>query len=369
MPCSLGRYNHHSCIYRLREHFAVAFFGQSFYSLPLLATTLYVRWFLYPFILMVFGYPIVDILSRCVFLITLIYTIYWIYDIDTPSRGGRPRSWLRSLSVWKWASQYFPICLIVSEELLDWSKENCQENNIDGESIQLPRSSNYLLGYHPHGSCAAGALITCGTEALNFSKVFPGIKPHVASTDAYHNTPFIRDYVMSFGCVSASRESLLYLLDKNTTGISGNLVAVAVGGAREILESRPGHYTLVLSRRRGFFQLALQTGSHLLPSIGFGETNMFDQVPNPASSRLRTLQDWAINTFQAPLAFFYSSRFIPYRRPVTVVVGRPIECKRIRNPTVEEVDRLREEYKQQLAQLFNKYRRLYDPSAEDIRFI
>ncbi|KAM7536252.1 hypothetical protein Aperf_G00000082713 [Anoplocephala perfoliata] len=248
MPCSLGRYNHHSGIYRLREHFAVAFFGQSFYSLPLLATTLYVRWFLYPFILMVFGYPIVDILSRCVFLITLIYTIYWIYDIDTPSRGGRPRSWLRSLSVWKWVSQYFPIRLIVSEELLDWSKENCQENNIDGESIQLPRSSNYLLGYHPHGSCAAGALITCGTEALNFSKVFPGIKPHVASTDAYHNTPFIRDYAMSF-------------------------------------------------------------------------------------------------------------------------VGRPIECKRIRNPTVEEVDRLREEYKQQLAQLFNKYRRLYDPSAEDIQFI
>ncbi|KAM7536714.1 hypothetical protein Aperf_G00000082549 [Anoplocephala perfoliata] len=282
---------------------------------------------------MVFGYPIVDILSRCVFLVILIYAIYWIYDVDTPSRGDRPRSWLRSLSVWKWVSQYFPIRLIVSEELLDWSKENCQENNVDGESIQLPRSSNYLLGYHPHGFCAAGALITCGTEALNFSKMFPGIKPHMASTDADHNTPFIRDYAMSFGCVSASRESLLYLLDKNLTGISGNLVAVAVGGAREILESRPGHYTLVLSRRRAFFQLALQTGQIHLYS--FGETNMYDQVPNPAVSRLRALQDWAINTFRAPLALFYSTRFIPYRRPVTVVVGRPIVCKWIRNPTVE----------------------------------
>ncbi|KAM7536552.1 hypothetical protein Aperf_G00000084302 [Anoplocephala perfoliata] len=199
MPCSPGWYNHHSCINRLHEHFAAAFFGHSFSFLPSLAMTLYVRWFLYPLVLMAFGYPIADTLSRCVFLIILIYTIYWIYDNDTPSRGGRPTSWFRSLSLWKWASQYFPVRLIVSKELRDWSKENCQENNIDGESIQLPRSSNYLLGYHPHGSCVAGALFTCGTEALNFSKTFPGIKPYVACTDAYHSTPFIRDYVMSFG--------------------------------------------------------------------------------------------------------------------------------------------------------------------------
>ena len=57
-----------------------------------------------------------------------------------------------------------------------------------------------------------------------------------------------------------SRESLEYLLDKEATDNTGNMVAVSVGGAVEALESRPGHYVLMLSRRRGFFRVALRTG-------------------------------------------------------------------------------------------------------------
>lgn len=50
------------------------------------------------------------------------------------------------------------------------------------------------------------------------------------------------------------------------------------------------------------------------------------------------------------------------------LVGRPIMCKRIPRPTEEEIDNLREEYKQELREMFNRYRPLYDPTAEDIRF-
>lgn len=49
-------------------------------------------------------------------------------------------------------------------------------------------------------------------------------------------------------------------------------------------------------------------------------------------------------------------------------VGRPIVCERIPNPTDEQVDKLREQYKEALVQMFNRYRPLYDPTAEDIRF-
>ncbi|KAM7535716.1 hypothetical protein Aperf_G00000090654 [Anoplocephala perfoliata] len=168
--------------------------------------------------------------------------------------------------------------------------------------------------------------------------------------------------------VPVNQESLDYLLCKNSTGISSNLVAVAVGGARESLESRPGNYAIMLSRRRGFFRLALKTGSYLVPSIGFGEKNVCDQVANPEGCTLRRLQNWCMRTFRVAPALFYSKRIFPYRRPITVVVGFPIICERNPNPTNEEVDRLREEYKQQLVQIFSKYRPLYDPTADDIRF-
>ncbi|KAM7535417.1 hypothetical protein Aperf_G00000093217 [Anoplocephala perfoliata] len=277
------------------------------------------------------------------------------------------------MPIWKWVSQYFPARLVVSEELRDWSKENNQDGGENKESIQLPPAYNYLLGYHPHGAYTIGAILAYATEALNFSKTFPGITPYLSTTDGLFNIPFFRDYTLLFGIVSVSRKSLLYLLDKDTTGKAGKLVVVTVGGAREMLEARPGRYVFVLNRRRGFFRMALETGSHLVPSIGFGETNLYDQVANPEGSRIRRLQDWLIDRFAITLALFHSTRFIPYRRPLTVVgkssVGRPIACQRITNPTNEDVNRLMEKYKQQLVQLFNKYRPLYDPAAEDIRFI
>ncbi|KAM7538873.1 hypothetical protein Aperf_G00000055751 [Anoplocephala perfoliata] len=316
---------------------------------------------------MTFGHPIKDNCCRFCFSIILIYTLYWIYDINAPYRGGHRSKWLGSLIVWKWASQYFPIRLIVSEELREWGKKNNLEISENGESIQLPGSFNYLLGYHPHGAYAIGGIITCVTESLNFSKIFPGINSYAATLDFCFYIPFFRDILMLFGFVSASRESFDYLLDKNITGTSGNLVSMAPGGARETLEARPGRYVLFLNRRRGFFRMALQTGSCLIPSIGFGETNLYDQVPNPEGSTLRKLQEWMMRTF--PVALTYSTRLIPYRRPVTVVFGRPVICEQNHNPTDGEVDELKEDYKQELIQIFNKYRPLYDPAAEDISII
>ncbi|KAM7535647.1 hypothetical protein Aperf_G00000091083 [Anoplocephala perfoliata] len=293
---------------------------------------------------MAFGHRLAENYISFCFSIILIYTIYWIYDIDKPYRGGR------------------------RNEMRDWCKENGYDNGENGEFIQLPTTSNYLFGYHPHGPFAIGALIAYSSESLSFSKKFPGIKSYVATLNRHYKVPFYRDFAMTCGAVSVSERSFIYLLDKDSTGISGNLVAVAVGGAREALESRPGKYVLVLSRRRGFFRMAMKTGVHLVPSIGFGETNLYDQVPNPEGSILRKLQEWIVSTFTLSSALFYSTRVIPYRQPITVVVGRPIMCERIPNPTDEEVDKLREKYKQQLVQMFNKYRPLYDPTAEDIRF-
>ncbi|KAM7535941.1 hypothetical protein Aperf_G00000093761 [Anoplocephala perfoliata] len=239
---------------------------------------------------MSFGYPI-----------CLTYTVFWIHDSDTPYRGGRRSSFFRSLPLWKWASQYFPALLIVYEKLREWSKENGQDCSKNREPIHLPRSFNYLPGYHSHGIYAIGAVLGYACESVNLSKIFPGIRPYMTSWNPLLRVPFFRDFVM----------------------ISGNLVAVAVGGSREVLESRTGPYVLVLNRRRGFFEVALKTGSHLVPSVGFGETNLYDKVDHIENSRLRKMQNWFMDKFAVAPALIYSTRVISYRRPLTIVTSHP----------------------------------------------
>ncbi len=59
--------------------------------------------------------------------------------------------------------------------------------------------------------------------------------------------------------------------------------------------------------------------AYLIPSLGFGETNMYDQVANPPGSYLRRLQDWLLGNFTLAPPLYYSTRLIPYRKPLTVV--------------------------------------------------
>ncbi|VDL92124.1 unnamed protein product [Schistocephalus solidus] len=295
----------------------------------------------------------------------LLYYLYWTADVDAPFRGGHQRTWMRRLPLWRWVAEYFPMKLIPSAELKAWTKAT-----EDGAvATTLPSSVNYLVGYHPHGPIAIGALIGFATDALDFPKIFPGIKSFLATLNIHFGVPFHRDFVLSGGTVSVAKGSLTYLLDPEVGGATGNLVVVPVGGAREALESRPGKYVIELSRRFGFFKIALTTGCHLMPCLGFGETRMFDQVSNPPGSRLRQFQEWFTTKVTVSPPLLYSKTILPHRFPLNIVLGRPITCTKNANPSEEQVSELRELYRQALLDLFNQYRPLYDPTAQDIEFI
>ena len=61
----------------------------------------------------------------------------------------------------------------------------------------------------------------------------------------------------SIGICDVSRKSLEWILTKQGTG---NAAVIAVGGAEEALESRPGVYRLTLKNRKGFVKAAIRTG-------------------------------------------------------------------------------------------------------------
>ncbi|KAM8974937.1 2-acylglycerol O-acyltransferase 2 [Pelodytes ibericus] len=281
-------------------------------------------------------------------IISVLYGVYWFFDWDTPSQGGRINHAMRRWALWRYLRDYFPITLV--------------------KTADLDPRQNYVVGSHPHGVLVAGAFTNFCTEATGFPDLFPGITPYLLMLPLWFRAPFFRDYIMCGGLIPSDRESAAYLL-KNSNG--GNAVIIAVGGAPESLDARPGAYSLLLRNRKGFVKLAIQHGASLVPVFSFGENELFDQVENPRGSWLRTIQEKlqkvmgvALPLFHARGVFQYSFGLLPYRKPICTVVGKPIKVVENANPTSEEIDQMHKLYMEELSKLFEEHKTKYNVPAE-----
>ncbi|KAG8431290.1 hypothetical protein GDO86_019107 [Hymenochirus boettgeri] len=236
------------------------------------------------------------------------------------------------------------------------------------KTADLDPRQNYVVGFHPHGVLVAGAFTNFCTEATGFSQLFPGITPYLLMLPLWFRAPFFRDYIMCGGIVPSDKDSAAYLL-RNRVG--GNAVVIAVGGAPESLDARPGAFTLLLKNRKGFIKLAMQHGASLVPVFSFGENEVFDQVDNPKGSWLRTIQEKlqkimgvALPLFHARGVFQYSFGLLPYRKPIATIVGKPIKVEENLTPSNEEIDRLHTIYIEELCKLFEEHKTQYNVPAD-----
>ncbi|KAH8885149.1 DAGAT-domain-containing protein [Thozetella sp. PMI_491] len=254
---------------------------------------------------------------------------------------------LRRLSAWKFFAGYFPAKLHKTHE--------------------LPPTRKYIFGYHPHGIISHGAFAAFATEGLGFSEKFPGITNSLLTLDSNFRIPFYRDYLLRMGLRSVSKESIGNLLTRgglNNEGM-GRAVTIVVGGARESLEAQPGTLHLILKERKGFIKLAIRTGADLVPVLAFGENDLYDQVSPQAHPGIHRLQMFVLRTLRFTLPFLhgrgifnYDAGLMPYRRPLNIVVGRPIKVAQASAGNVDpaEVDRLHQEYVTELEKIWDTYK-------------
>jgi len=284
--------------------------------------------------------------------ILLPYTIYTLFSQASTSGQLTHRSErLRCSAWWSLFASYYPARLHRSQP--------------------LPSTRKYIFGYHPHGIISHGAFAAFCTEALGFSQLFPGITNTLLTLDSNFRIPIYRDYALALGLASVSRESCNNLLSKggpNNEGM-GRAITIVVGGARESLDAQPHLLKLVLKRRKGFVKLAIRNGADLVPVLGFGENELYDQVTSETHPRVHRMQllfkrfmGFTVPLFHARGVFNYDVGLLPYRRPLNIVVGRPIYVEQEAKPKDEYVDEIHAKYVEELLRVWDQWK---DEFAKD----
>ncbi|XP_041808669.1 LOW QUALITY PROTEIN: 2-acylglycerol O-acyltransferase 3b [Chelmon rostratus] len=267
--------------------------------------------------------------------LSTLYFIWLVMDWQTPERAGRRTTSVRKWRVWEHLRDYFPIKLV--------------------KTAELNPNKNYILGCHPHGIMSTGAFTCLSTDSCGFAEMFPGVRPTLAVLAGLFRIPLFRDYIMSIGLHPVSKPSLSYLLSQSG---KGNAVGIVIGGAAESLESSPGVNTVVVRHRKGFVRVALEFGADLVPVYMFGENELFQQVVLSEGGLGRRLQDLFKKIMGFAPCLFVGERMaiIPYRTPITTVVGSPISVPKCATPTEEEVDHYHRLYMEALSKLFHEHK-------------
>ncbi|KAF7879011.1 hypothetical protein EAF04_000211 [Stromatinia cepivora] len=282
------------------------------------------------------------------------YMIYLMTSKASISGTLSHRSnFFRSLPVWSLFASYFPARLHRTQE--------------------LPPTRKYIFGYHPHGIISHGAFAAFATEALGFSQLFPGIKNTLLTLDTNFRIPLYREYALAMGLASVSKESCENLLSKggpNKEGM-GRAITIVVGGAAESLDAQPYSLRLVLKRRKGFVKMAIRTGADLVPVLAFGENDLYDQFSADSHPRIhkfqllvKKLMGFTIPLFHARGVFNYDVGLMPYRRPLNIVVGRPIKVVQSKTPEQKDIDRVHEEYVTELERLWDLWKDDFAPNRK-----
>lgn len=232
-------------------------------------------------------------------------------------------------------------------------------------TVELQPTRKYVFGYHPHGIICHGAFLAFGTDALDFSRLFPGITNVFLTLDSNFCVPLYREYILSLGLGGVSGDSCRKILSNG--GHDGNgmgrAITIAVGGARESLLATPGTMRLLLRDRKGFIKLAIEEGADLVPVLGFGENCLYYQKNiTHRSSRLLKLQlcmknmlGWTAPMFRGRSPWG-GPGLMPYRKPLDIVVGRPIEVAQCFNPDGEYVDLVHKRYMDEIERMWNEWK-------------
>ena len=300
----------------------------------------------------------------------VLYITWMIAFRKYHKEGGHRQQWLRRSFWWKWYAGEYGIFMCTSFifAFLEFFPIHLHK------TCDLPADRSYIFGCHPHGIISLGSFGNFATEATGFEKLFPGINLRFLVLNSNFQIPFYELFLTAMGICDASKESCNYILEQG----KGNSILLVLGGSKEALDARPSSdYRLTLKSRKGFVKIALANGASLVPVFSFGENDLYEQVPNPRGSILRSVQTilqkkmgYSLPLFHGRGIFQYKFGLLPNRHPIDAYVGQPIEVPKLslQEITPQIIDEYHQKYMDALVRLFDTYKAKHGNADASIIF-
>lgn len=86
---------------------------------------------------------------------------------------------MRRLTWWTYFKNYFPVSLVKTHD--------------------LPADKSYLFAAYPHGVLCFGSFTNFGTDAGQFSELFPGLFSYIITLNLHFFMPFTRELAIGLG--------------------------------------------------------------------------------------------------------------------------------------------------------------------------
>eukprot|EP01089_Gocevia_fonbrunei_P019045 TRINITY_DN6601_c0_g1_i1.p1 TRINITY_DN6601_c0_g1~~TRINITY_DN6601_c0_g1_i1.p1 ORF type:complete len:387 (+),score=25.70 TRINITY_DN6601_c0_g1_i1:160-1320(+) len=253
-----------------------------------------------------------------------------------------------NLSLWRSLREYFSFRVIIEgakfdnqgKIQIDWYNPNIDTNK-----------KQYLFVEFPHGVIPFGFILRITISHL----ILPGLRIEQVIASTLLMVPIISHLCRWLGAHPATKKEINSIIDR------GSSVSLLPGGVAEIFLSSKETEKIFLKNRKGFVKIALERGLSLVPVYHFGNTQLYDYCGLSSLSRKVRISCLA----------FYGRFFspIPYQHPIMMVVGRPIEVKRVENPTEAEVDDLHAKFVGELKNLFDKYKAQFGWAHKELEIL
>ena len=238
-----------------------------------------------------------------------------------------------------------------------------------------------IVAMHPHAIIPLHGFLW----AAICDQLLPEMYGYGATTDGALILPVLRHLLQYMSVGSTQKKKIL-----NQMQVHGQNLFILPGGVAEIFLSRRRKHTdesqvqTIYGRRYGLMKLALQTGAVIYPAYVFGASDMLDQLApvdkvqdkskQDTKNSFATMMESLSRKLGGGLTLYYGQYYlpIPYNPQLSMVLGNPIypvanttepnvcgeknTCKRIENPTTEQVEELMDRYTNALQCLFEQYK-------------